>query len=55
MEEEKEDLAIAEEFNNVQIVQDLTNLMRKGQMKEFYKNANELLKIRRAHPVISKI
>ena len=29
--------------------------MRKGQMKEFYKKANELLKIRRAHPVVSKI
>jgi hypothetical protein len=24
-------------------------------MKEFYKKANELLKIRRAHPVVSKI
>jgi hypothetical protein len=29
--------------------------MRKGQMKEFYKKANELLMIRRAHPVVSKI
>ena len=55
MEEEKEKLAVAEEFNNVQIVKDLTTLMRKGQMKEFYKKANELLKIRRAHPVVSKI
>ena len=55
MEEEKEELAIAEEFHNAQTVQDLTTLMRKGQMKEFYKKANELLKIRRAHPVVSKI
>jgi uncharacterized protein (DUF927 family) len=29
--------------------------MKKGQMKEFHKKANELLKIRRAHPVVSKI
>jgi len=55
MEEEKEELAIAEEFHNAQTVQDLTTLMRKGQMKELYKKANELLKIRRAHPVVSKI
>jgi hypothetical protein len=48
-------LEIAEELDNVQIVKDLTTLMRKGQMKEFYKKANELLKIRRAHPVVSKI
>ena len=55
MEEEKEELAIAEELDNVQIVQDLTTLMRKGQMNEFYKKANKLQKIRRAHPVVSKI
>ena len=55
MEEEKEELVIAEEFDNAQTVQDLTTLMRNGQMKEFYKKANELLKIKRAHPVVSKI
>ncbi len=54
MEDDKDELAIAEEFNNVQIVKDLTTLMKKQQMKEFYKNVNELLKIRGAHPFISK-
>jgi hypothetical protein len=29
--------------------------MRKMKMKELYKKANELLKIRRAHPVVSEI
>ena len=48
-------MAIAEEFHNAQNVQDLTALMRNGQMKEFYKKENELLKIRRAHRVVSKI
>ena len=54
MEEEKEELATAEEFHNAQTVQDLTALMRNGQMKEFYKKANELLNIRIEHPVVSK-
>jgi hypothetical protein len=46
MEKEKEELVIAEEVDNFQIVKDVTTHMRKGQMKEFYKKANELLKIR---------
>ena len=48
-------MAIAEEMNSLQTAKDLTTLMRNGKMKEFYKKANELLKIRRAHPVVSKI
>ena len=48
-------MAIAEEMNSLQTAQELTTLMRGGKMKEFYKKANELLKIRRAHPVVSKI
>ena len=55
MEEEREEMAIAEEMNSLQTAKDLTTLMRNGKMKEFYKKANELLKIRRAHPVVSKI
>ena len=35
MEEEKEELAIAEQLDNLQTVQDLTTLMREGKMKEF--------------------
>ena len=48
-------MAIAEEMNSLQTAKELTTLMRSGKMKEFYKKANELLKIRRAHPVVSKI
>ena len=43
MEEEKEELAIADELTSAQTIQELTNLLRNGQMKEFYKKANSLL------------
>ena len=39
MEEEKEELAIAEQLDNLQTVQDLTTLMREGKMKELYKKS----------------
>ena len=55
MEEEKEELAIAEQLDNLQTVQDLTTLMREGKMKEFYQKANALLKIKRNHPVVNKL
>ena len=54
MKEEKEEMAIAEEINNIQTIKDLTTLMRSEKMKKFYKKANELLKIRRTHSVVSK-
>ena len=55
MEEEKQELEIAEEINNIQTMQDLTRLLREGQLKEFYRRANILLKVRRANPVVTKI
>jgi hypothetical protein len=36
-------------------MQDLTRLLREGQLKEFYRRANILLKVRRANPVVTKI
>ena len=55
MEDEKKELEIAEEINNLQTMQDLTRLLREGQLKEFYRKANILLKVRRANPVVTKI
>jgi len=55
MEEEREELAIADEFNNAKTTQELSNLLRSGQMKEFYSKANALLKIRRTNPVVTRV
>ena len=55
MEEEKEELAIADELTNIKTQQELTHLLRSGQMKEFYAKANSLLKIKRSNPVVTKI
>ena len=35
-EEEKEELAIAEEFDDIRNIKELTTLLREGKMKEFY-------------------
>jgi hypothetical protein len=43
MEEEKEELAIADELTSLQTIQELTQLIRDGKVKEFYKKANSLL------------
>jgi predicted regulator of amino acid metabolism with ACT domain len=37
MEEEKQELEIAEEINSIQTMQDLSRLLREGQLKEFYR------------------
>ena len=55
MEEEKEELAIADELTNAQTIKELIKLMREGQMKEFYQKANALLKIKRNNPVVTKV
>ena len=55
MEEEKEELAVADELTSLQTIQELTNLLRSWQMKEFYKKANALLKIKRSNPVVTKV
>ena len=43
VEEEKEELAIADELTNLSSIHELTQLMRDGKVKEFYKKANALL------------
>ena len=55
MEEEKEEIAIADELTNIKTQQELTHLLRNGQMKEFYMKANALLKIKRSNPVVTKV
>ena len=53
--EEQEELAIAELFDETKDVQNLTHLLRGGEMKEFYKVANKILKIKRSNPVVNKV
>ena len=53
--EELEELAIAEQFDELKNVKDLTHLLRGGEMKEFYKVANKVLKIKRSNPVVTKV
>jgi hypothetical protein len=55
MEEEKEEIAIADELTSIKTQFELTNLLRNGQMKEFYMKANALLKIKRSNPVVIKV
>jgi len=55
MEEEKEEIAIADELTSIKTQQELTHLLRNGQMKEFYMKANALLKIKRSNPVVAKV
>ena len=55
MEEEKEEIAIADELTSIKTQQELTHLLRNGQMKEFYMKANALLKIKRSNPVVTKV
>jgi hypothetical protein len=55
MEEEKQELKIAEEINTIKTMQDLTRLLREGELKEFFRRANILLKVRRANPVVKNI
>ena len=55
MEEETEEIAVAEELTSLQTQQVVTHLLRSGQMKEFYQKANSLLKIKRSNPVVTKV
>ena len=55
MEEEREELAIADEFNNAKTTLEFSHLLRSGQIKEFYSKANALLKIRRTNPVVTRV
>jgi hypothetical protein len=55
LEEEKEELAIVGEYNNLSNLQNMTSLFREGNMKEFYKVANRVLRIHTNNPVVRKI
>ena len=55
IQEEKEELAIAGEFDSAKSLQDLGTLLREGKMKEFYEVANRLMRIKRSNPVVTKV
>lgn len=52
---EAEELAIAAEFNEIRDIQDLTKLMRDNKLKEFYQLANKVLRIKRNHPIATRV
>ena len=52
---EEQELAIAAEFNEIRDIQELTRLKRENKLKEFYQLANKVLRIKRNHPVVSRI
>ncbi len=52
---EQEELAIAAEFNEINDVQTLTRLYHEHKLKEFYQLANKVLRIKRSHPVVTRV
>ena len=46
---------IAGVFEEAKNVKDLSTLLREGKMKEFYQIANKVLRIKRNHPVVSRV
>ena len=46
---------IAGSFEEAKNVKDLSQLLREGKLKEFYQVANKVLRIKRSHPVVSRI
>ena len=54
-EEDLEELTIAGAFEETKNVKDLSRLLRAGEMKEFYRVANKVLRIKRNHPVVTRV
>ncbi len=52
---EQEELAIAGEYDKQLNVKKLAELLREGNMKEFYKIANKVLMIRTSNPVVRRL
>ena len=55
IEEEQEELAIAGGVEEAKNVKDLSLLLRDGKLTEFYQVANKVLRIKRSHPVVSRV
>ena len=55
IEEEKEELEIAGQIDAAKDLHDLSNLIKKGRMKEFYTLANKVIIIKRSYPVVTKV
>ena len=54
-EEDLEELTIAGAFEETKNVKDLSRLLRAGEMNEFYRVANKVLRIKRNHPVVTRV
>ncbi len=52
---EEQELAIAAEFNEIKDIQELTRLRRENKIKEFFQLANRVLRIKRNHPVVTRV
>jgi hypothetical protein len=55
LQQEKEELEIAVELEKLRNQQELAELLEAGDMKEFYRLANQVLRIRTSHPVVKTI
>ncbi len=53
--EEQEELTIAGAFEETKNIKVLSTLLREGKMKEFYSVANKVLRIKRNHPVVTRV
>ena len=55
IEEEQEELAIVGSFEEANNVKELSRLLREGKLKDFYQVANKVLRIKKSHPVVSRV
>jgi len=53
--QELEELTIAAEFDEIKDIQNLTKLKNENRLKEFYQLANKVLRIKRNHPVVTRV
>ena len=53
--EEQEELTIAGAFEETKNIKELSTLLREGKMKDFYQVANKVLRIKRNHPVVTRV
>ncbi len=53
--QELEELTIAAEFDEIKDIQNLTKLKNENRMKEFYQLAFKVLRVKRNHPVVTRV
>ena len=52
LQQEREELEIAMELEKIRNQQELAQLLEAGDIKEFYRLANQVLRLRTSHPVV---